>query len=262
MRWWRTNSDLSVTKEKTWISCRLRRWRSSGWESGWLVWSECAELWSCAGILKQSTCITHTQHLDQILLFIDLRASHQGRFLIFRRREIAERERRERERVRLLREREERENLLRERQRLEMERQKLERERLERERLERERVRIEQVQWTHLRSSGIHLYRDHRQLCPVQNRFCRGVKATHIISLCIMISTLQSVCVNACSFRSGVKRPSGWLVNVRSWGGSRSSSATNRRRETTWREAARWSTGLFSVPQQLIHTETWTAVVH
>lgn len=45
------------------------------------------------------------------------------------------------------------------------------------------------------------------------------------------------------SFRNGEKRRSVYYVSARSCGGSRSSFATSRKRGTTLKEAAKWSTG-------------------
>lgn len=135
------------------------------------------------------------------------------------------------------REREERENLLRERQRLEMERQKLERERLERERIERERVRIEQVLCLSQHMVTIR----YTAMCSLHL-----VKVTLVFLWLLNENTFvkNELIFNVASFRNGVKRQSGWCVNVRSSAGSRNNFVMSKKRETTLKEAVTWNMGI------------------
>lgn len=148
-----------------------------------------------------------------------------------RRREITEHEHRERE---------ERENLLRERQRLEMERQKLERERLERERLERERVRIEQVLWPTEQGYIWQIFYNAR--CTVNVLFFYLIYKP-VLNKC-QGCNIGNGFFCYCPFRNDVKKRSVSYENVRSCGGSRNNFAMSRKRETTWKEAVKWNTGM------------------
>lgn len=66
-------------------------------------------------------------------------------------------------------------------------------------------------------------------------------------------------------FRKGEKRLNAYYVNVRSCGGSRNNFATSRKRETTLKEAVKWSTGMvflkcnldFSILSNFCRIETY-----